>query len=115
MKMPFFAFGGKCGVCGDAASRPSSFSSDARATRPSPPAGPVRKSRRVCRARSWDGCIDSLPCRELLEIQQHPRHPGPDGGFFGAQPLLMFHQVGENGLLVGARVAREAQAETQAD
>src|SRR5262245_30815783 len=94
MQMQARAFGAKWGGRGasglaapagpgSAASRPSSRSKDARATRPTPLAAEVRKSRRDWWIASWIGCMARsvgrlFPRDELVEVQDRPRqrHPG---------------------------------------
>src|SRR5215831_21245863 len=94
MQMQALAFGAKWGGRvasglaapagpGSAASRPSSRSKDARASRPTPLAAEVRKSRRDWRIASWIGCMARsvgrlFPRDELVEVEDRPCqcHPG---------------------------------------
>src|SRR5438105_6941942 len=88
--MHAFAFGAKCGAFGarglarsfqSAASRPSSRSIEARATRPAPLAALVRKRRRLRCRLARQGCMVEIPRSGLVSgwCGQLLPNPGAEG------------------------------------
>src|SRR5438552_15460593 len=84
--MTFFTLAGKCGAFGAvgltaAADSSSSPSSDASAILPTPRPQRLKKCRRVSNWRSLSSgvIVCSLPCHEIVQIEEYPAQRRPGG------------------------------------
>src|SRR5262245_519031 len=110
-KMHRLAVAGKCGErgrSGSASDFASCSSNDASAASPSPLAVLVKNRRRVVLL-----SICSLSGDKAFEVQERPRHSGPDLRLLGFQFFQCLDKIGQNRHFAHRGCAPETQAKSQ--